>query len=258
MPNESKPFFVKLPKRSLIYIEGDDRYVFLQNLITNDINTLEKNPVLYSCLLTPQGKFLFDFFIIKADKYLIIDCEGEERGKELYSRLNLYRLRSKVTLSLEENANIYAGTLPLPPKGSLKDPRNPQIGWRSFEKPEEAESPFDVWDRYRIRLGIPDGSRDMIPDKSTLLECNIDKLNGVSFEKGCYVGQEVTARMKYRGLTKKHLYAVEFSPPYLEAFSDIHLNEKKIGQVHSANKELGLALLKDEYINNNELPFKIL
>ena len=257
MSDKSKPFFTKLSNRGLIYIEGEDKYDFLQNIITNDINALDHSPILYSCLLSPQGKFLFDFFVMHGNEFLIIDCEGQKRAKELYTRLNLYRLRSKVTISLEENTDVFVGTTELP-SGAFKDPRHQKIGWRCFEKPEGNIDPFDRWDRLRISLGIADGSRDMVVNKSTLLECNIDTLNGVSFDKGCYIGQEVTARMKYRGLTKKHLYAAEFSSPYPEAYSDIELNDKKIGNVFSVNEELALILIKDEIINTLDLPFKII
>lgn len=257
MPQESKPFFVKLPDRGLIQIKGDDRYNFLQGLISNDVETLKNTPVLYSCLLTPQGKFLYDFFIIAEPDGLLLDCEGGQRAQDLYKRLTLYRLRSKITLFLKDNHPVYAGTGTIP-ENAFPDPRHPDMGWRSFKQPNNIkEKTFSTWDAHRIRLGVPDGSRDMIPEKSTLLECNIDKLNGVSFAKGCYVGQEVTARMKYRGLAKKHLYPVRFTNHDFEPYNEIKLNGKTIGDMRSVCDAYGLALLKDDSIAQEDLPFTI-
>jgi folate-binding protein YgfZ len=185
----SKPFYVQLPNRGLVHIEGDDRKSFLQGLVSNDVN--KASPV-YACLLTPQGKFLHDFFIHEGDRFLLLDCEGGERAKDLYERLLKFRLRSKVQLSVEEQNKIYAifgADIGLP------DPRHKDIGNRSFEKPELEEKPFHEWDTRRIHLCIPDGSRDMKVENSTLLESRIDTLNGVDWEKGCYMGQELTARM---------------------------------------------------------------
>src|SRR5690606_33155657 len=104
----SKAFYVTLPGRGLVHIEGEDRTAFLQGLVTNDVDKLAPGRLLYACLLTPQGKFLHDFFIHDGDGFLLLDCEGGARAKDLYDRLNKYRLRSKVKLSVEENVPVYA------------------------------------------------------------------------------------------------------------------------------------------------------
>ncbi len=238
-------FFVKLPHRGLIHIEGDDRTGFLQNLVSNDMGLLAKQKSLYACLLTPQGKFLHDFFIQQGDGFLLLDCEGGERAQDLYKRLNLYRLRAKVQISVEENNEVYAifGSR----SSGIPDPRHPEMGTRGFEKPEDMEErDFEAWDRRRILLGIPDGSRDMMAEKSTLLECNIDKFNGICFKKGCYVGQELTARMHHRGLAKKHLYTVQGAVPVFGV--DIEARDKLIGEMRSSCGDVGLALLKDDLL----------
>ncbi|MCB9991033.1 MAG: folate-binding protein YgfZ [Rhodospirillales bacterium] len=239
-------FFVKLQNRGLIHIEGEDRFKFLQGLISNDINLLESQPSLYACLLTPQGKFLHDFFVIKGDDFLLIDCEGGDRAQDLYKRLNLYRLRAAVTLSVENNNDVYA-LVGASANHAVPDARHPNMGFRSFEKPVDMEEqPFAAWDEHRIRLCVPDGSRDMIPQSSTLIECRIDTLNGVSFKKGCYVGQELTARMHHRGLAKKHLYAVEsdaLPPPGTEITDK---NSKIAGEMRSSCGAVGIAQIKDE------------
>lgn len=264
----SKPFFVKLPDRGLIHIEGEERVKFLQNLVTNDIEALSAAQSVYACLLTPQGKFLHDFFVRDGGDVLLLDCEGGTRAQDLYKRLNMYRLRSKIALSVEDHHDVYAVLPPsIPPAsggdvrgGCAPDPRHPDMGWRTFEKPEGIEEkPFSEWDTRRLHLAIPDGSRDMVPEQSTMLESNIDKLHGISFEKGCYIGQEVTARMHYRGLAKKHLYALEGkNAPLPESGTEIHINGKRMGEMRSSCGTAGLALLKDAALKDKDsLPFDI-
>ncbi len=234
----SKPFYVSLPARGLIHIEGEDRVSFLQGLVSNDVSKASAGAIQYSCLLTPQGKFLHDFFLHTGDGFLLLDCEGGARAKDLYERLTKFRLRAKVKISVEENNDVYAVF------GSdvgLPDPRHDRMGRRTFEKPDLEEKPFEEWDRLRISLCVPDGSRDAELEKSTLLEVHIDKLNGIDWNKGCYMGQELTARMHYRGLAKKHLYTVTFKDTAPSPFSDLPNG----GQMRSSCGDIGLALLKD-------------
>ncbi|PZQ45778.1 MAG: folate-binding protein [Micavibrio aeruginosavorus] len=234
----SKSFYVTLANRGLIQIEGEDRVSFLNGLVSNDVAQLKPGTIQYSCLLTPQGKFLHDFFLHDAGNVILMDCEGGARARDLYDRLNKFRLRAKVKISVEENhpvyAVFYAGE-------GLPDPRNENMGRRAFEKPDMEEKPFEEWDRLRISLTVPDGSRDMEIEKSTLLECGIEKLNGIDWNKGCYMGQELTARMKYRGLAKKHLYTVTFKDKAPVPFSDLPSG----GNMRSSCGDIGIALLKD-------------
>lgn len=228
-------YFIKLENRGLIHLEGADRHEFLQNLITNDIHHLKPGAALYACLLNPQGKFLHDFFIHEGDGFLLLDCEGGDRAQDLYRRLNQYRLRADVKISIEEGHPVYAvfgASIGVP------DPRHVKMGFRSFEKPDLEERPFAEWDRHRISLCVPDGSRDLIVGQSTLEEGHIDKLNGVSYEKGCYVGQELTARMHHRGLGKKHLYTVKLGA----------LPEG--AELRSSYGNIGIALVKDAVVKN--------
>lgn len=235
------PYFIKLENRGLVHIEGADRHEFLQNIITNDIDTLEAGVLIYACLLSPQGKFLHDFFVSRGDGFLLLECEGGERAQDLYKRLSLYRLRAEVKISVVEQVPVYAGF----GFNGLPDPRHMDMGVRSFEKPDIEERPFAEWDRHRIVLCVPDGSRDLIVNSSTLEEGHIDKLNGVSYEKGCYVGQELTARMHHRGLGKKHLYTVRGNLP--QSGREIIRDGKSIGDMRSKQGDIGIALLKDEY-----------
>jgi tRNA-modifying protein YgfZ len=242
----SKAFYVLLKNRGLIHIEGEDRIPFLQGLVTNDVTKLEKSRILYACLLTPQGKFLHDFFMHWGDGFILLDCESGFRAEDLYNRLNNHRLRSKVKISFEKDVPVYAV---YDDEIGLPDPRHFKLGNRSFEKPDLTREDFDEWDQQRIILGVPDGSRDMEIDRSLPLECNIDKFHGMNWEKGCYMGQELSARMHHRNLGKKHLRPLKFSGmPTPLPFTDIHLNGKMIGNMRSSCGDIGLAIIRDEYL----------
>ena len=253
----SKPFFVSLPGRGQVRIAGDDRLAFLQNLATNDIRLLDRQPVLYSCLLTPQGKFMHDFFVRQEGEALLLECEGGKRAENLMKKMKPFRLRAKVELSFEPDIPVFAV---FGAEQGCPDPRHAAMGWRTTVKPERIEEkPFAAWDEHRIRLGIPDGSRDMAVEKDTVLECNIDRFNGASFEKGCYVGQEITARMHLRGLVKKHLYAVDIKGPVPAPFTDISFGGQLAGQMRSSWGNIGLALLRDESLPQiEESSFKLI
>ena len=226
-----KPFFTTLKNRGLIHIEGKDRHDFLQNLITNDMNKLTPANQIYACLLTPQGKFLHDFFIRMGEDFILLECEGGERAQDLFKRLNMYRLRADVQISVEENVPVYA--IFNAPDIGLPDPRHQDIGNRAFEKPDLLEEPFETWDKKRIELCIPDGSRDLVIGSSTMDEGRMDTLNAIDYKKGCYIGQELTARMHYRGLGKKHLKCL-----------NIHALPDK-AELRSSCGNIGIALVRD-------------
>ena len=256
----SKPFSIALPRRGLVHIEGEDRKPFLQGLVSNDMDKVSPGSITYACLLTPQGKFLHDFFIHEGDNFLLLDCEGGARAQDLHDRLNKFRLRAKVKISVEENHPVYVilpSSHPELDPGSMDpdlrqdakiDPRDSRLGYRSFQKPPYEEKPFEEWDRLRIALTVPDGSRDMRPERATLLESHIDKLNGIDWQKGCYMGQELTARLHYRGLAKKHIYTVKFEGEAPAPFSDLPNG----GTMLSSCGDLGLALLKDEKLHETD------
>lgn len=241
----SKPFSIALPGRGLIHLEGDDRKSFLQGLVSNDMNKVAPDNITYACLLTPQGKFLHDFFIHEGDGFLLLDCEGGARAQNLYDRLNKFRLRAKVKISVEENHSVHAvfGS-----DDGLPDPRHEKMGRRSFHKPVGDEKSFEAWDRLRISLTIPDGSRDMAVERATLLESHIDRFAGIDWQKGCYMGQELTARMHYRGLAKKHIHTVRIEGDAPEPFSDLANG----GTMLSHCGDMGLALLKDEKLHETD------
>lgn len=229
MPKDTA-FFTTLTTRGLVTLSGKDRKTFLQDLITNDINLIDTQDCVYACLLSPQGKFMYDFFITKNDKTLLLECEGAERTTSLAKTLKMYALRADVTFSIKVSIDVYA--VIGEPHGH-KDPRHNDIGYRSFQKPTLInESSFETWDRLRISLTLPDGSRDLIVGKSTMDEGNMDQINAIDYNKGCYVGQEITARMHYRGLGKKKLATVKIGD----------MLEKSV--LRSTCGDIGLALVK--------------
>lgn len=242
----STPCFITLKNRGLVTVTGTDALEFLQNLVTNDMALLEKQPCVYACLLNAQGKFLHDFFITKNGDSYLLDCEGGERAEDLHKRLSMYKLRAQVELTCQPENTVYAI---FNAQHGWPDPRHSNLGWRSFTKPNGPEEhPFEAWDSLRISLCIPDGSRDMIIHHSTMDEARMDRLNAVDYNKGCYVGQELTARMHYRGLGKKHLYAIETQSAFPAFNDDLRAGDILIGDMRSSCGNVGLALLKDEYL----------
>ncbi len=246
----SDRFATQLSYRSMIRIGGEDRRAFLQGLISNDIELCKPGSAIYAALLTPQGKFLHDLFIIKNGNFFLVDCETA-RADDLLKRLGTYKLRAKVTLENAVNEfDVWAmwdGSLPALPLSYI-DPRMPALGTRAILKKGVKPAgcklvDFFVYDKHRIKLGVPDGSRDMIVEKSTLLECNLDLLNAISWTKVCYMGQELTARMHHRGLVKKRMFPVTISGPAPAFGSIITLNGEDIGDMRSHCEDVGLALL---------------
>lgn len=197
---------IHLNNRTVIAISGQDRFSFLQGLITNDLELLKSQEAVYACLLTPQGKFLYDFFIIEdGDRYLL-DVEAR-RHKELIQHLSFYKLRSDV--QIEDISQEYKCFASLDDQIGYADPRHPDLGYRAMAKDLNADGDFDAYDQKRICLAVPDGAKDLKPQLSTLHEGNLDQLNAISWTKGCYLGQELTARIEHRGLVKKRLLPVQ-------------------------------------------------
>ncbi len=237
------PCFVSLPNRGLITVTGEETFKFLQNIVTNDLNRLDHAQAVHSCLLTAQGKYLHDFFMSKTEGGYLLDCEGGERARDLLKRLTLYRLRSKINFGIREENPVYA---------IFKN----GIQTRGFEKPDLPEQPFSYWDERRIRTAAADGRRDAEIEKSTLAELNME--DAIDYNKGCYVGQELTARIHHRGLAKKHLFPVRFetaAPPYGTA---LFHNGRPIGEMRSSQGKIGLALVKDEVLPPPEDGFSVL
>ena len=186
-----------LTDRAILRLSGDDVRGFLQGLVTNDVTS--ELPV-WAGLLTPQGKCLFDFFVWEDGDDLLLDCEAEAVD-DLIKRLSIYRLRRKIDIARDESLAVHWS---LDGDESLRDPRLPKLGCRWLAAPDE---PASAWLEHRLRLGICEGRAELAD--ILWLECNAAELNGVSFTKGCYVGQENTARMNWRAKVNRRLVVLE-------------------------------------------------
>ena len=237
-----------LPERGVLEVAGPDRVAFLQGLVSNDVSKIPPGAASWSALLTPQGKWLADFFIIRSGDTLLLDAEREQ-VPALAQRLSRFRLRSKVTLrDASGDWHVHAAWGDALPAGGLvvPDPRLADAGWRVLAAaPLAADATAEDYDRHRLALGLPDGSRDMEGEKSVLLEGGFDELGGISWSKGCYMGQELTARTRYRGLLKRRLVPVDVEgplPPHGAALTDAAGAE--IGEMRSGRDDAGLAVLR--------------
>ena len=274
----SAPLYVVLEDRGVVSVDGPEAGTFLQGLISNDIERVIAARGIYAALLTPQGKFLHDFFVLRRGEGYLLDCEGPRTG-DLGRRLMAYRLRADVTLADatedfrvialfggEDGAGNDAFDLP-PGEGSaapceggtiVRDPRGAALGLRAvlsrdadlafLEQAGFALGTLADYERHRIALGAPDGSRDMEVGRATLMECGFEALNGVDFEKGCYVGQELTARTKHRGLVRRRLAVVALDGPLPPAGTPILAGEREVGEIRSGLDGAALAVLRLERI----------
>lgn len=235
-----------LPDRGVIAVAGEDRVAFLQGLVSNDVEKVTPGQAVWTGLLTPQGKWLADFFILADGERLLLDVE---RGQMplLSQRLRRFRLRSKVTVEADESLHVYAAWdgMPDAPAITARDPRLPEAGWRLVSaEPLETNADFADWDRHRLALGLPDGTRDLEPEKTVLLEAGFDELNGVSWDKGCYMGQELTARTRYRGLLKRRLVPVAVDGPLPSHGAPVLRDGVEVGTFRSGRDGQGLAILR--------------
>lgn len=243
-----------LPHRGVLEIQGEDRATFLQGLITNDINLVTPEHAIYTAMLSPQGRFLYDFFIIERDGAYRLDVDAG-RLADLVKKLSLYKLRSRVTLTPREDLKVFAmwgGDTLLE---AFIDPRLKELGSRMIGEADQNAS-VQNYNLHRIKLGVPEGGLDLIPEKSILLECGLDELNAISWTKGCYIGQELTTRTKFLGLVRKRLLPVTIEGPGSEVGSDIFLDETKVGTMYSHEDSYGLALLRLEYFEGQESPLR--
>ncbi len=259
---------IPLTDRGLITVSGPDRFDFLQGLVSSDVDRLKNGQAVWAALLTPQGKYRHDFFLVADGDAILVDCEGGDRLMDLGRTLHKYKLRSDVTLGIAEGWSIIAalGEAPEISEGVVfLDPRRPEMGWRiltPLSVETLAEAPGCLiggradYDATRIPLGLPDGSHDMHPDKAILLENGFDELSGVDWEKGCYMGQELTARTKYRGLVKKRLLPVRFllqeGAGAPNPGTQVLFDERDAGELRSVSGGIALALLRLDAIEKAE------
>lgn len=224
--------------RKIYAIEGADRESFLQGLITNDIRRLSDGP-LYAALLSPQGKYLADFFLVADDGRILLDI-SETIAAPTMQRLGLYRLRADVTIT-PTNLQVQRGT-GAAPAGAVADPRHPALGWRLYgDLGGDDGSDFTA---LRVAHGIPETMVELIRNDSYILEAGFERLNGVDFRKGCYVGQEVTARMKHKTELRKGLVRVSLTGDAPPPGTPVTSAGREIGTLFTSHAGAGLAHLR--------------
>jgi folate-binding protein YgfZ len=222
--------------RRLYRLTGPDARHFLQGLITNDIKGVDGGLV-YTAMLTPQGKYIADFFLTADGEGILLDVDGD-LGPALIQRLTMYKLRSDVQIT-ETGLHVTRGTGPAP-KGALPDPRHPDLGWRLYG--EQAGDDGTDWDAIRVAHCIPETGIELTPD-SYILEAGFERLRGVDFRKGCYVGQEVTARMKHKTELRKGLVRVAVAGE-APVGTEITADGKAAGTLYTQSGGYGIAYLR--------------
>jgi folate-binding protein YgfZ len=271
-------FFAIDTFRSLVAVEGEDRQTFLQGLISNDTRRITETLAVFSAFLTPQGKFLHDFCVAEVQGRYLLDPEAERRA-DLIKRLSMYRLRSKVKVidaAADWTVVVFAGPqafdklglastagLAKPLGGGVVfvDPRLPALGARAFLPRAEAEAiagtagfsaaPFERFEQLRVSLGVPSGSHDLVPDKGILLENGFEELHAIDWDKGCYMGQELTARTRYRGLVRKRLLPVDIIGGAPAPGAALMLGGVEAGELRSLGPDgkTGLAMVRLEHLD---------
>ena len=264
-----------LKDRAILYVNGQDAKDFLQNLISNDINKVTDNSSCFASLLTPQGKFLYEFIIVKHKSGFFIDCE-KSQSEEILKQLNLYKIRSKVEilnlsnefvvasfsyekyLSMDNSKDILGFTIRYREDPIVLDPRNKNLGARliinleklylSLKKLELKDNKIEDYYNQSHKLGIVPKNLNKLKNKLFGIECNFEELNGIDFKKGCYVGQENTARIKLKNKLSKRLLPVKIIDGTLDEDEIVYCNDIEIGKI-LINDEYPFALIK--FLNEN-------
>ena len=271
--------FTRLENRAVLVVEGEDRLTFLQGLISNDINKASPEQAIWAGFLTPQGKFQYDLFITIHGDRVLLDVEAD-RIDAFAKRLGMFKLRSKVTINRAADLAVWAawgpgaidafwlaaeagraeviesGTVAVDPRLSVAGLRLVlplDAATRIFKDKDFCPAPFSQWDLMRLELGLPDGSRDMQVDGNLLLELGFEELNGVDFQKGCYMGQETTTRSKFRNLIKRRLTSVRIDGPVPAAGTVVTLDGVEVGHMGSAVGQIGLATIRLDKMEGGEL-----
>lgn len=223
--------------RTILAVTGTDRNSFLQGLVSNDVDKTNAGLV-YAALLSPQGKYLFDFFMLAQNDAILIDVAAD-MAAPLSQRLNMYRLRADVAITATD-LGVSRGTA-TPPEGAFADPRHPALGWRLYGSADGSDG--TDWDAVRVTHCIPQSGIELIPNDTFILEAGFEALNGVDFRKGCYVGQEVTARMKHKTELKKGLAKVQVKGA-APVGTDITMDGKSAGTLFTQAGGNGIAYLR--------------
>ncbi len=257
-----------LNERSVFRIYGEDRIKFLQGLLTNDVTKISFDQSIYACMLTPQGKYFADFFLIKRAEEVLFDIP-KLRQDEILKKLNIYKLRSNVAISLCDAYKVVAfmqeqADINLSSSIVFKDPRLDKLGMRGFVHVDDLKDLMqnfiedkNSYDNIRIDNFIAEGEKDLIPEKSFLAEYGLDRLNAVDYAKGCYVGQELVARTHYLGEVRKQIVQVLAKHELPAVGTEIYAGEQKLGIICSSIENRGLALIRTEDVKKLDAGAKI-
>jgi len=233
--------------RAVLRVTGEERLTFLQGQVTQDINRVTRDGIAYGAMLTPQGKLLADFLMINAGDAVLIDV-ADSIADGLLQRLMMFKLRAKVSIMREDMAITRGlGTMPI---GALPDPRHPSLGWRLYGSTLTQGAPID-WDALRIAARVPETGAELQPGESFILELDFERLNGVDFRKGCFVGQEVTARMHHKTELRRGLMRVAVSSPVPPGTTVTNDAGKVVGTVYTQSNGQGLALLRVDRLDGD-------
>jgi tRNA-modifying protein YgfZ len=239
MPKEDADF------RSLATVTGADAIGFLQGLVTNNVMPLANKPgIVWTALLTPQGKYLADFFVVNTGEVLLLDMPGLA-AEDVLKRLAMYRLRADVKIGLTQALHATRGLGPTP-EGAFADPRHQALGWRAYRTVADQDAKPD-WLALRVKHLIPEYGYELIPNDSYILEWGFERLHGIDFRKGCYVGQEVNARMKHKTELRKGMARVSICAP-VEIGAEILSDGKVVGQVFTQAAGEAIAYLRFDRI----------
>ncbi len=260
MTAATAPSMTVLADRGVVSVTGPDAEKLLAGLITNDVALLDDAPAIYAALLSPQGKILFDFLVVKAADSFLLDV-AREKTADLVKRLSMYRLRADVTIRDASDdfvvSAVWGGTAGSPGTGEVydfADPRLAALGTRTLARSKSAadalrstkaeKEPEEAYHAHRIALGVPEGGRDFVFGDTFPHEALLDQLHGVSFTKGCFVGQEVVSRMQHRATVRKRIVPVIADEPLPAAHDPVLAGEVEIGRLGSVSQSRGLALLR--------------
>lgn len=231
----------RLDSRALIRVSGPDARPFLHNLLTQDVETLTEGELRFGALLSPPGRLLFDLFLIGEADGVLLDVAADRRDA-LLQRLSMYKLRAQVTVEADDRP-VFA-SWPAVADGFTADPRAPGLGGRRYGGVIEADATEADWQAHRLAVGVPDPAVDAPSDKTYPIEADFDLLNGVDFQKGCFVGQETTSRMKRRGAIKTRMLPVAFDGPAPAFGAEILNGDLRAGEVLSGQDGAAMALLR--------------
>ena len=234
---------VYLENRGWLKVTGGDAPRFLQDMLTNDVLTLSPGQMRYAALLSPQGKILFDFLVLRDNSDFLIDVP-RSMVHALAKRFGIYKLRADVAITdISADFAVRAGWGEPKPDDGVLDPRLPEMGWRQ-RVARQPEGDISLFEAHRIGLCVPDGGQDFTYGDTFPHEANMDRLHGIDFKKGCYVGQEVVSRVEHRGLARKRVIALKFAGQAPSMGAEVTADGVVIGSIGSVGSKVCLAMVR--------------